>query len=272
VHKRDDQLAHRNQRFHGQLGAVECPVNTAGRGSQAASGAPEVTHSCNRARFEPSNILAGSPMDGLGVSRTGARPDGDGNPRNLRIGPEIYDTSSATGTNKESDLASVDLHGRRACDLSASACTVLLGLGERLGDLDGLHRGHDRAGLGTGVEQQLAMSCREIRYNSSTATADDHASRPPSRDAAGHHRGWPVRHPQAPTGTHRHPQTHAPPPCHEATEHPSGQPDAVAWCSGSTSRSAAWAGCRSPVTAQPGTRVPSVTPTTLRWTSFGPGL
>jgi hypothetical protein len=199
VHKRDDQLAHRNQRFHGQLGAVECPVNTAGRGSQAASGAPEVTHSCNRARFEPSNILAGSPMDGLGVSRTGARPDGDGNPRNLRIGPEIYDTSSATGTNKESDLASVDLHGRRACDLSASACTVLLGLGERLGDLDGLHRGHDRAGLGTGVEQQLAMSCRKIRYNSSTATADDHASRPPSRDAAGHHRGWPVRHPQAPT-------------------------------------------------------------------------
>jgi hypothetical protein len=58
-------------------------------------------------------------MDGLGVSRTEARPDGDGNPRNLRIGPEIYDTSSAPGTNKESDLASADLHGRRACDLSA---------------------------------------------------------------------------------------------------------------------------------------------------------
>jgi hypothetical protein len=95
-------------------------------------------------------------MDGLGVSSTEARPDGDGNPRNLRIGPEIYNTSSAPGTNKQSDLASADLHGRRACDLSASACTVLLGL-------DGLHRSHDRAGLGTGVEQQLAPAVDRVK-------------------------------------------------------------------------------------------------------------
>jgi hypothetical protein len=40
------------------------------------------------------------------------------------------------------------------------------------------------------------MSCRKIRYSSRTATADDHARRTLSRDATGHRRGWPIRHPQ----------------------------------------------------------------------------
>ena len=48
-----------------------------------------------------------------------------------------------------------------------------------------------------------AMSCRKIRYSSRTATTDDHARRPLSSGAAGHPRGWPVRHPQASTKTCR---------------------------------------------------------------------
>jgi hypothetical protein len=41
------------------------------------------------------------------------------------------------------------------------------------------------------------MTCRKIRYNSRTATTGDHARPPPSSDAGGHRRGWPIRHPQA---------------------------------------------------------------------------
>jgi hypothetical protein len=37
---------------------------------------------------------------------------------------------------------------------------------------------------------------KPIRYNSRTATTDDHARWPLSSDAAGHRPGWPVRHPQ----------------------------------------------------------------------------
>jgi hypothetical protein len=40
----------------------------------------------------------------------------------------------------------------RVADARSAALSRLV---ERLGDLDGLLRGHDRAGLGTGVEQQL---------------------------------------------------------------------------------------------------------------------
>lgn len=40
-----------------------------------------------------------------------------------------------------------------------------------------------------------ATSCQKIRYSSRNATADDHARQPLSSDAAGHRRGWPVRHP-----------------------------------------------------------------------------
>jgi hypothetical protein len=42
-----------------------------------------------------------------------------------------------------------------------------------------------------------AMSCRKIRYSSRTATVDDHARWPLSRDVAGRRPGWPIRHPQA---------------------------------------------------------------------------
>jgi hypothetical protein len=41
-----------------------------------------------------------------------------------------------------------------------------------------------------------AVNCRKIRYSSRTTTTDDHGPRPRSSDAAGHRRGWPVRHPQ----------------------------------------------------------------------------
>jgi hypothetical protein len=41
-----------------------------------------------------------------------------------------------------------------------------------------------------------ARICRKIRYSSRSATADDHARRSPSTDAAGHRCGRPVRHPQ----------------------------------------------------------------------------
>jgi hypothetical protein len=77
---------------------------------------------------------------------------------------EIY--KQRTRVNKESDLAWVDLHERRACagsaaqwlgcrciELSASACTVLSRHGERLGDLNRLRRGHDRARRGIGAKE-----------------------------------------------------------------------------------------------------------------------
>jgi hypothetical protein len=101
-------------------------------------------------------------MDGLEVSRTEERPDGDGNPRNLRIGPEIYDTAVHQGRTKSPILPRlISTDAARAT--IGSACTVLSGLGECLGDLDGLHRGHDRAGLGTGVEQQLAPAVDRVK-------------------------------------------------------------------------------------------------------------
>jgi hypothetical protein len=44
---------------------------------------------------------------------------------------------------------------------------------------------------------QQGHDLRKIGYSSHTATTDDHSRPPPSGDAPGHRRAWPIRHPQA---------------------------------------------------------------------------